>query len=342
MARARVTLLDVAQRAGVSRTTASFVLTGRTDMRIALDTTQRVLAAARDLGYRPNLMARSLRTNITSTIGFVSDSVASQPWAGAMIRGAIRAATARSHLLVVGETEGDPDAEARLVEGLVDRGIDGFVYAAMSTRHVDLPAGLAGQPMVLLNCMTREPGPPCVLPDEYGAGRAAGEALVAAGHRDGVVVVGERPPGVHPAQERVRGTGDVLAAAGGSLLGGVDCLWDAPAAFTAVGQWLDTDPSRAQRVTAFLCLNDRAALGVYQLMADRGLAIPDDVSVVAFDDSDLASWLRPGLSSVLLPHEDLGRVAVDLLLDEPDPAAGRRVLVPMTLHARDSVAAPRR
>lgn len=341
MVRARVTLLDVARRAGVSRTTASFVLTGRTDMRIALETAQRVRTAARDLGYRPNLMARSLRTNVTSTIGFVSDSVASQPWAGAMIRGAIRAATARDHLLVVGETEGDAAAEARLLEGLLDRGIDGFVYAAMSTRQVDLPAGLAGQPVVLLNCMTREPGPACVLPDEYGAGRAAGQALIAAGHRDGVVVVGERPAGVYPAQQRVRGAGDVLAAVRARLLGGVDCLWDAPAAFAAVGDWLDADPLRAQRVTAFLCLNDRAALGVYQLLAARGLAVPDDLSVIAFDDSDLASWLRPGLSSVRLPHEELGRAAVDLLLDEPDGAPGRQVMVPMTLHARDSVAPPR-
>ncbi len=105
----RPTLLQVAQRAGVSRSTASFVLAGRhVDMRISEDARQRVLRAAQELDYRPNLMARSLRTKVTRTIALVSDTIASDPYAGRAIHGSLAAAVANGHLLFIGETEGDP------------------------------------------------------------------------------------------------------------------------------------------------------------------------------------------------------------------------------------------
>jgi len=96
----RVTLMDVAKRAGVSRTTASFVTTGRTDMRISADAQERVLRAARELDYRPSLLARSLRTNRSQTIGLLSDGVAADAFAGDMIRGALAAALLHEHLKV--------------------------------------------------------------------------------------------------------------------------------------------------------------------------------------------------------------------------------------------------
>src|SRR6266508_3960368 len=85
----RVTLLDVARRAGESRTTGALVMTGRRDMRISADAEQRVLRAARELNYRPNLMARGLRTKITETIGLVSDTIATEAFAGEVIRGSV-------------------------------------------------------------------------------------------------------------------------------------------------------------------------------------------------------------------------------------------------------------
>src|SRR3982750_4062245 len=116
----RATLLQVAQRAGVSRSTASFVLTGRhQDMRISEDARQRVLRAAQELDYRPNLMARSLRTKITRTIALVSD-----PIAGRAIHGSLAAAVAHGHLLFIGETEGDPLIEEKLISDFLDRQVD--------------------------------------------------------------------------------------------------------------------------------------------------------------------------------------------------------------------------
>jgi LacI family transcriptional regulator len=152
----RATLLQVAQRAGVSRSTASFVLAGRhLDMRISEDARQRVLRAAQELDYRPNLMARSLRTKVTRTIALVSDTIASDPYAGRAIHGSLAAAVAHGHLLFIGETEGDPVVEEKLISDFLDRQVDAFIYASMFTRYVRLPKLLKGRRVVLLNCLTR-------------------------------------------------------------------------------------------------------------------------------------------------------------------------------------------
>nr|BFE67994.1 hypothetical protein GCM10020092_012950 [Actinoplanes digitatis] len=168
----RATLLQVAQRAGVSRSTASFVLAGRhVDMRISEDARQRVLRAAQELDYRPNLMARSLRTKVTKTIALVSDTLASDPYASRAIHGALAAAIAHGHLLFIGETEGDAVVEEKLISDFLDRQVDAFVYASMFTRHVRVPKLLKGHPVVLLNCLTRGATPAyhSVIPDEAAA-----------------------------------------------------------------------------------------------------------------------------------------------------------------------------
>jgi LacI family transcriptional regulator len=334
MAAPRVTLIEVARRAGVSRTTASFVMTGRTDMRISAEASERVLRAARELNYRPNLMARSLRTSMTQTIGLISDTVATEAFAGEMIRGSLATALQHERLLCIGETGGDAAVTARLVQDLLDRGVDGFVYATMYTRQARLSPVLRGHPLVLLNCRTSDRRIPAVVPDELGAGRTAASALLEAGHRDHVYVVGEPTPDVFAARERLAGVEEVFSCQGLQPAGTVACRWWPEAAYHAVTAFLAT----GARVTALICLNDRIALGAYQALAEAGRHIPDDVSVISFDDSDLASWLRPRLTSIAIPHFELGRQAVELLLE--DGYAGGIHLVPMPLRRRDSVAVP--
>ncbi|MEV4135827.1 LacI family DNA-binding transcriptional regulator [Dactylosporangium sp. NPDC049742] len=335
MTAGRVTLLDVARRAGVSRTTASFVLTGRRDMRISADAEQRVLRAARELDYRPNLTARSLRTRVTQTIGLVSDTIATDAFAGEIIRGSTATALTRQHLLFIGETEGDPATEQRLIQDMLDRGVDGFLYAAMYTREIRIPSALRGHPVVLVNCVAGGRRAVSVVPDELAAGRSAASALLAAGHTGGIHIVGESAAHVYAARNRRTGIDETLAAAGLRVAGTVECSWWPEPAYEAVRAFLAGGP----RATALICLNDRLAMGAYQAAASAGLRIPDDLSVVAFDDSDLASWLRPQLTSVALPHFELGRRAVELLLD-PDREPGTH-LVDMPLRSRASIAPPR-
>jgi LacI family transcriptional regulator len=339
----RVTLRDVAQRAGVSRTTASFVTTGRRDMGISAEAEERVHKAARELGYRPSLLARGLRTNLSQTIGLISDVVATEPYAGDMIRGSMATAIRHSHLMLIGESGGDRSVEEQLIHGMLDRGVDGFIYAALWTRYAVLSRSLRGHPVVLLNCLARTGAAPAVIPDEHAAGWAAAGALLDAGHRDSIYAVGETPEHVFGATERLGGVQAALSQAGARLAGQVETLWWPNDAYEAVTAMLRS----GVRPSGLICLNDRVAFGVYQALEDAGLGIPQDVSVVSFDDSDLASWLRPQLTSVSLPHFDLGRRAVELLLEDhsrgadSDAAGGSVERLSMPIRRRSSIGPPR-
>jgi LacI family transcriptional regulator len=329
-----VTLRDVARRAGVSPTTASFVLAGRDDMRISDAARLRVRRAAADLRYRPNLTARSLRTKITRTIALVSDTIAGGPYGGEMVRGALSAALEEGHLLFVTETGGDPELETRLAEDLLARQVDGFVYASTATRPVTSPAVLAGRPVVLLNCLTSDGRLPAVLPDERAAGRDAARVLLERGHRAGIVVLGETRSGGYAARERLAGIEEELAAAGTAVAGVLECAWWPQPAHDALAYAVAHQPAPQ----AVICLNDRVAFGAYRAAYEAGLSIPDQLSIVSFDDSDLADWLRPGLTSIALPHYELGRRAVRLLLAAD--RGTRTLLVPMPVRPRGSVARP--
>ena len=157
MSRRRVTLADVAKVAGVSPTTASLVLSGRTrELRISRDVEQRVVRAAADLQYRPNIVSVGLRTGTTRTIGFVSDTVATSRLAGDMIKGALEAARERGVMLFIGETEGASDLESGLLQAMHDRQVDGIILASMYTRTIKVPKDIAIAPAVLLNGRANE------------------------------------------------------------------------------------------------------------------------------------------------------------------------------------------
>jgi LacI family transcriptional regulator len=328
----RATLLQVAQRAGVSRSTASFVLAGRhLDMRISEDARQRVLRAAQELDYRPNLMARSLRTKVTRTIALVSDTLASDPYAGRAIHGSLAAAVAHGHLLFIGETEGDPVIEEKLISDFLDRQVDAFVYASMFTRYVRVPKQLRGRPVVLLNCLTKtaKPANHSVIPDELTAGWTAAKTLLDAGYRDGIHLLGTPAKHVFAGRERLAGIKEALGAGGARLAGTIECDWWPDSAYEAMSGAL----AGGLRPRALICLNDRVALGAYQALRAAGVAIPGDVSVVSFDDSDMAAWLRPQLTSIALPYYQLGWQAVELLLGPAQDPDVMRIPMPVRLRA---------
>lgn len=337
----RATLADVAREAGVSKTTASFVLSGREDMRISDDATRRVRDAAADLEYRPNQIASSLRTQVTRTIGLISDSIASGRFAGEVIRGALDATRARGQLLFIAETGGEATAEERLVGGMIDRQVDGLIYATMNTRETELPAALRDRTAVLLNCFASGFAGATILPDEVGAGRSAAGLVLAAGHRRGIHVIGGRhitattPEGVYAGHARLRGIQESLGEAGTAPEAIAECAWDVPEhGYREVASLL----ANGARPEALICCNDRLAFGAYQAVREVGLAVGRDVSVVAFDGSELASWLRPRLTSIALPHYELGRRAVETLLGEDAEPGVRRL--PMPVHEGNSIVAP--
>ena len=330
--RRSVTLEDVARRAGVSRTTASYILNGHSaQMRISPDTEARVRGAATDLDYRPNRSARSLRTRRTATVGLISDQIAGEQYGSSMLTGASIAARELDHLVVMGESGGDPELERLLIEEMVDRHVDGVVYATRTARTIRLPAGLRGVRAVLLNCEDPTAQVACVLPDDEGGGRLAAAELVAAGLVH-VWVLGVDPvPDATAGRRRMVGIRAELALAGIAVAGVVDCDWTVGEGFAATHDWL----TRGGRAEGLICMNDRLAMGAYQALAEAGLRVPDDISVVSFDGSALASWLRPELTSVELPFPELGALAVRRLLD-PDDHGGTDS-VPLSVRAGGSV-----
>ena len=224
----------------------------------------------------------------------------------------------------------------QVIDGMIDRGVSGIIYASLYTRRVKLSKVLRAQPLVLLNCTTSARGIPTVIPDERAAGRAVARELVRFGHRDGIVLVGEQPRAIYAAGERRFGVDEILDQHGARPAATIDTLWWPEPAYQAVRDYL----ASGHRPTAFVCLNDRIAVGTYQAAAEFDLAIPGDLSVLSFDDSDLASWLRPGLTSVAIPHFELGRRAVEILLDPDKPTGVQRI--PMPLRNRESIGAPGR
>jgi LacI family transcriptional regulator len=333
----RATLTDVARLAGVSGTTVSYILNDRAEeMRISADTQKRVRAAAAQLGYRPNRSARSLRTRTTKTIGVITDYVAGGMFASRLLSGANAAARRLDHVIVIGESEGDPAVERLLVDEMLERQMDGLIYVTRTTLALDSSL-LPDSQVVLLNCVDEDHARPAVLPDEHAGGRSAASAILASGLSGEVYVVGEDPtPNAIAGPLRLAGIRERLSESGVTLSGVVSCDWAVEPAYDAIGRWLDA----GHRPRGLICLNDRVAMGVYQALGERGLVVPDDVAVVSFDGSELASWLRPHVTSVELPFAAMGDLAVRLLL-APEAAGPSPHLVPMPVIDGQSVVRPR-
>lgn len=311
----RVTLADVARLAGLSTTAASMILTGRPDTRLSADAHAKVHAAAASLGYRPNVAARALRTDKSRSIAFISDYVATTRFASGLIRGALAAAEEAKHVMLVLETGGEPAREIQAVEAALDRQVDGLIFAAMRAREVFVPDLPINVPTVMLNG-TSARFPVSVLPDEYRGGEQAVELLRAAGITEGVVLLGhnaDEEAGLFRSEtiaRRFAGIRAAMQSAGMRFLAELSCWnWE-----PGHGYELTRKQLKAARPRAILCLNDRLAFGAYQALAEAGLKVPEDVALVSFDNDELASYLRPGLTTIGLPHEEMGRRAVELLL----------------------------
>jgi len=309
----RVTMADVARVAGVSKTTVSLVLSNA-ETRLAEETKRRVRSVATQLGYRRDLVAASLRTSSTRTIGMLSDRLATTSVGWGMVAGAQAVARERGYMLLLANTEGDPERELEAVNEFMDRRIDGLMFGALYHRALTIPELHGDVPVVLLDAY--DPGGrfPAVVPDDERGGHDATMMLVEAGHRQIGFINDSHDIPAH--RLRLAGYRQALAEAG--LAADPDLVVESLDPITpsggrvAVRTLLDLpDPP-----TGIFCFNDRMASGAYQEIRARGMRIPDDVSIVGFDDMEaLAEGLDPPLTTLALPHEAMGRWAVETLLD---------------------------
>jgi len=320
--RKRVTLSDVAKLAGLSTSAVSMILTGRPDTRLSPEAHRRVHEAAAQLGYRPNIAARALRTDKTHTIAFISDYVATTRYASGLIRGALEAAQAAGHVVLLLETGGEPAREVQAIEAALDRQVDGIIFAAMRAREIFVPQVPTSSRVVMLNG-TSSRFAMSVLPDEYRGGVAAVGLLHRAGYADRVALIGHNQTteqGLFRSEtvsRRLAGIETAMQAHGLAFLAEESCWEWEPEHGYALTRRVLRQPVRPR---ALLCLNDRLAFGAYQALSEAGLRVPDDVGIVSFDNDELAAYLRPGLTTIALPHEDMGRIAIRLLLSDEPPA----------------------
>ena len=335
----RIGIKDVAAAASVSVTTVSHALSGQGKM--SDETRGRVERLAAELGYAPNRIASALRLQRSGIIGFVSDEIATTPFAGHIVLGAQEAAAEHGILLVVVNSNGDPQIESQQIESLLAQQVDGIVYAKMFHRRVTLPERLTHFPTVLVNAFDPAAHVSSIVPDEVNIGTIATRQLLSAGHqRIAHLTVTDHFPG---ADGRIAGYLDAMAQSDNKpCVVRVSGPSDARAGREGFALALREMPD----LTAIFCFNDSMAMGAYQVATGHGLRIPDDLSVASVDNLELiAAQLEPGLTTVALPHYEMGRWAIEQVLrtieeSGDDSSSATQIELQCALIERQSISSP--
>jgi LacI family transcriptional regulator len=332
-----VKLSDVAERAGVHPATVSRALSERTRHMVNSATAERVLAAAAELGYTPNPIARSLKTNRSFTVAVLLPDL-TNPLFPPMVRGIEDGLAEAGFTALIANTDNHPDRALAALETMRIRQADGCI-AATATRDDGLLADTAAEiPMVLINRRVLSHAIPAVVADDRSGVRQAVEHLAALGHERIAYVAGPqwlstgadrheafvgalRGVGLEP-DPKLISFGEGFTEEQGAL--SLHALLEAGAQFTAL-----------------VAGNDLMALGCYDALVERGLSCPDDVSIVGFNDMPFADKFNPPLTTVRIPHYEMGRRAAELLLEriEADGTApGDDIVLPVELVQRASTA----
>jgi LacI family transcriptional regulator len=329
---------DVAQLAGVSTTTVSFVLNDRVGASISPATRQRVLDAAAQLGYQPHASARGLAGGRTHTIGLVvrqsPEQVAEDALLAETLRGLSAAARAARYRVLV-EPLGVRDGTYG--ELIRSRGTDGLVVSGPRVDDAELGAlARDGAPVVIQGSL---PGVdiPSVDVDNVASARLATEHLLERGHRV-MGCITNAPFTYTSARERREGFRLAMQRAGlaadDRLV--VEANFDAASGRRAMARLLEH-----RELTAVFIASDVVAFGAMAAIREAGLRVPDDIAVVGFDDIPLAAYFDPPLTTVHLPAHDLGRAAGMALLDRINGrAVAARTVLPTALVVRSSTAPP--
>ena len=330
-------LKDVAARAGVSIKTVSNVVNGY--VHVAPDTRARVQEAIDALGYRPNAAARQLRGGRSGVIALALPEL-QMPYFAELAGCIVQAAERRAWTVLIDQTDGQVERERNLVSGLRRHAIDGLIFSPLALAGDDLAHGGAGTPMVLLGERVWHGPADHVAIDNTVAAADAVRHLAGLGRRRIAAIGAQERPSAVTAQQRLAGYRAALAECGlpgdPGLVAGVDAFRRADGA-AAMAALLD----RPDPPDAVFCFNDLLALGAIRTLLDRGVAVPDEVAVIGFDDIEDGRFSSPTLSTVSPDTARIAQLAVDLLAERlgEGPAAAappRELKVRHTLVPRES------
>jgi len=308
--RKSVTRDDVAREAGVSPTTVSYVV-NHGPRHVTPETRQKVLQAIEKLGYKPNILARSLRLRRTTSIGLIlPDTI--NPYFAEVVYGVEKVAFERNYSVFLCHSEYSPDRELQYINSLYSKRVAGVLWFPATGDN--RPAQLLdefGVPLVILDRSIKHTEAPTVVTDNYLGGYDATQHLISLGHR--LIGCIARPVDLYHSHERVRGylaahadnqlpTDEDLIVRGGFRLGD---------GRRATHQLLKQKP----QTTAIFAYNDVMALGSMRACWEMGLRVPEDVSIVGFDDIPQSSYLCPALTTIRQPKFDMGKLGAEFLLD---------------------------
>lgn len=324
---------DVAKAANVSQTCVSMVLNGKVKGNIPEETQEKVLKVCKELGYRKNRIAGSLNTNgRTGIIGLVADNLLGNDFAHEIIAGGQAAARELDKTLMIATVDGkDKERDIASVQTLLDFQVESIVYATHFYHEVTLPEILLDKSICLINCFTKQGDFPAIIPDDYKGAEKATKYIIDNGHRkityisNALTISGEIIPATSKREQafldtvkehnldecRIVRTEIEI----GSILN------------TVLPIFRSTD-----RPSAILCYNDRLALTVISAAKDMGLRVPEDLSIVGFDNQEVISrFITPSLSTVALPHFDMGYKAIMTVDGIGNKATGQILLDPMLI-----------
>jgi len=303
-------LEDIARETGFSIATVSRVLTN-TNYPVKAAVREKILAAARQMGYQPNLSARSLRTERTNTIGILVDDLLS-PFTPPVVRGIQDRLKENNFLSLIINTDWDPEQERAGINTLASRPVDGIIFVEYSHLTTDKMLASLNKPAVFVHRLFGTKIQNSVVPDDqYGAGLAV-DHLARLGHRAIAYING--PASWHSAQERLEGYKQRLAQHGLPLV--EEWLqpgdWEIEGGYKAAQSLLRLD----NRPTAIFAANDLMALGAIYAIQDAGLRVPGDICIVGYDNRDFTWIVRPRITTVVMPVYEMGKVAAEMLLKQ--------------------------
>lgn len=330
-----VSIKDVAKHAGISFKTVSRVVNN--DPGVREETRAKVLQSIEALNYRPNRAARMMRNQRSGVIGFISDEVVTQPYAGELLLGAQQIASEHDKVLMVVNIEHNRRRQQQALDMLLERRVEGLVFASYFHREVELPQEMLSVPSVLANCFTRDAEMASFVPDEVRAGEDATRILVEQGHERIAFITLD--PQITASGLRLEGYRNALRQGGieycpqlvvqGEPGGQGDC------ANCSASSALDALMALEPRPTAIVCGKDEIAMEVYFLLLQHGLRVGHDIALTSFDNQKLiAPRLSPGLTTMALPHLEMGRAALRHLFSAKKDRG--TTLIPFPLIERES------
>jgi DNA-binding LacI/PurR family transcriptional regulator len=305
-----VKLEDIARETGFSIATVSRVL-ANSDYPVSSSVREKILRVAQAMDYKPNLAARSLRSNRTNTIGIIVDDMMS-PFVPPIVRGIQDCLHEHDFLSVIVNSDWDPDQEQDAINTLISRPVDGIIFVEYSHLVSSEILEESNKPHMFVHRIFGSPIKNSVVPDDHYGAALAVRHLISLGHRRIAYING--PENWHNSQTRYVGYKDELERH--NILLDPDLIqpgdWELEGGYRATHKLLNLDVPPS----AIFAANDLMALGAVYAIQDAGLSVPRDMAVVGYDNRDFAKIVRPKITTVVMPVYEMGRVATESLLEQ--------------------------